>query len=254
MTGENLIIYVLVPAIAVITLFFVASSVVLMRNNLKASKDVSNKQDELYGLSESIDGKVTTIEDAISNQIAPTVQYLKTGVEELTFKPSMELILKTLEELGVEAQAVTEDGKNIGFVSRIVDVDFTVGFIFHYIEEIEMVSVTSVSKLLTVKTIPDQALLYLMNMNSQIMVGNVFIEEVEQQFPIVCSYSFKANKSNIDKQYFSDVVKRLAASHHEVSDSLLKLGIESEDMGLNQYLELQNIKMKEANKQIQRTP
>lgn len=247
MSGEIFILYVITPAIIIITALFAIAAIILIKNNILATKKVSEKQDEIFTLNQHINVKLTNIEDVISNKIAPSIVYIKTEVEELTFKPSIDIITKALNELGINTVSITESGQTIAFgtVSHISD--FKIGYIVHYIKEAEIVLFQSVSKQLSMQTIPDKALSYLMTINSQMLVGNVFVEDIPTSYPIVCSYSFKANKSNFEKYFIEEIIKRLASTHILVNDSLLKIGITAPNIDLNNYLELQNKKY-ESNK------
>lgn len=248
MNGETLILYVITPAVIIVTILFAIAAIILMRNNLSTTKDIAQKQGEIFDLNQNIDGKVTNIEDVISNQIVPSISYIKTGVEELTFAPSIELIEEVLNELGIEWASITEDGQALAFGVGTQNNEITVGYIVHYIKQAEIILFQSISKQLTLEQVSDKTLVYLMKTNSEMLVGNVYVQDMKSTFPIMCNYSFKANKSNIDKNYFGEVIKRLAATHIEVDKSLKELGIESKSIDINDYLETHNSVAKEANK------
>ncbi|WP_338589303.1 hypothetical protein VXM60_13675 [Shewanella khirikhana] len=249
MSGEQLILYVLVPCIVFISIGFVLATFVLIKNNLAKSERFEKKQERIIGLSEGIDLKVNKMHDTISNQLAPTINYIKTGVEELTFKPSIEKIKSILDDMELAYEEVNESGSALAFGVQFEGHDVSVGFILHFYRDADLVHLTSFSNRLITSTISQKILTYLMQVNSQMVMGNIYLDEIEHSYPIVASYSFKANKSNFSEDVFNEVVMRLASTHKDVTESLLALGVESENIDMEEYLTLQNAKIANKSKQ-----
>lgn len=247
MSGEQLILYILVPCIALISISFVLATVVLIKRNTVQSDNIVEKQEQIVGLSEGIDLKVNKMNDTISNQLAPTLSYIKTGVEELTFKPSIEKIKSILDDMELAYEEVTDSGNALAFGVQFEGHDVSVGFVLHFFRDDDLIHLTSFSNRIITSTIEQNVLTYLMQVNSQMLIGNIFLDEMEHSYPIVANYSFKANKSNFSEDVFNEIVIRLASTHKEVTESLLKIGIKSENIEMEEYLELQNTKI--ANKQ-----
>lgn len=243
MNGEQLILYVLVPCIVLISIGFVLATSVLVKNNLAKSEIIEKKQEKILGLSEGIDLKVNKMHDTISNQLAPSINYIKTGVEELTFKPSIEKIKSILDDMELAYEEVNESGTALAFGVQFEGHDVSIGFILHFFRDADLVHLISFSNRLIASTISQQVLTYLMQVNSQMMMGNIFLEEIEHSYPIVATYSFKANKSNFSEDVFNEVVMRLSSTHKDVTESLLALGVASENIDMEEYLTLQNTKI-----------
>lgn len=249
MSGEQLILYVLVPCIAMISIGFVLATFVLIKRNTVQSNNIVEKQDQIVGLSQGIELKVNKMHDTISNQLAPSINYIKTGVEELTFKPSIEKIKSILNDMELAYEEVTDTGNALAFGVQFEGHDVSVGFVLHFVRELDLVYLTSFSNRIITSTLEQKVLTYLMQVNSQMVMGNIFLDQVEQSYPIVANYSFKANKSNFSEDVFEEVIMRLASTHKDVTEYLLEKGVESENIEMEEFLALQN--SKRANKSNQ---
>lgn len=242
MSGNELILYVLVPSIVVISICFVFATGVLIKKNILKSESIEKKQDKIVDISEGIDLKVNRMHETISNQLAPSINYIKTGVEELTFKPSIEKIKSILDDMDLAYEEATESGNVLAFGVQFEGHDVSIGFLLHFIKEADLVYITSFSNRILCTTIPQNVLTYLMHINSKMVMGNIFLEEGNSYYPIVSNYSFKANKSNFSEDVFEEVIERLASTHKEVNQNLIELGVESENIEMNEYLTLKNEK------------
>lgn len=238
MNGEQLIQYILVPSIIAITAGFIVATLVIIRNNTSKSAKIIEKQDKIYDVNVNIEAKVSKMHDMITNQLTPSLNYIKQGVEELNFKPTIEKIKSILNDMELEFDVISED-ETLGFGIAYGDEEFKISYILHFVKEFEMIHVEAISNTISVEKIESNILWILMKINSEIVVGNLYLNESKNIYPLVSNYTFKANKSNFDISVFEDVIYGLAAPHKKVMDQFKAIGVKTNFIELNDYIALQ---------------
>ena len=240
MTGSALLLYFVAPAVVLVTVFFLFAAVLLILRNNEKSDVIASKQDRIVAANTGIDNKVTDMHDIISNNVVPSIQKIHKNFQNLEFEPSIEKLINSLESIGIKSEVVSESGGTIGFAIGFEGRDNSIGYLFHFFESLDVVLAQSVSYEIESEKDEHETAVLLMLANSQLLVGNVFVERMADKTPVVANYSFSANKNNFAPRELESVIFRLAATHEQVAESLGEAGCSLKSLPLEEYLKSKN--------------